>query len=100
VRINPEITNPTEVMAIVGTPTSLTCGVTGNTGTPTYKWYRVGRNDPVYTDPGTGTTSTYKIDNPQFSDDGAYKCTVAMKVGDFTNDGYDSDMAELIVKRK
>ena len=88
-----------ETVAVVGTSVSLECGVTGNTGTPSYKWYKVGQDAPVYTDPGSDAVSTYTISNPQFSDDGAYKCSVAMTVGDFTNDAFDSNTAELIVKR-
>ena len=87
-------------MAQVGVATSLTCGVTGNTGSPNYVWYKIGSDTPVYTDPGNAATSTYTIADPQFSDDGAYKCTVAMKVGDFTNDAFESATTELIMKRK
>ncbi|KAL5251233.1 hypothetical protein ACHWQZ_G016815 [Mnemiopsis leidyi] len=93
-----EITDPVETIAVVGTATSLVCGVTGNSGTPSYKWYKVGQDTPVFTDPGNEALSVYSISNPQFSDDGAYKCTVAMTVGDVTNDAFESNTAELIVK--
>ena len=85
--------------AVVGITTSLSCGVTGNTGTPSYVWYKQGEDTPVFTDPGTATTSTYTINDPQFANDGAYYCKVAMKVGDFTNDGFDSETANLVMRR-
>ena len=84
---------------MVGVATSMTCGVTGNTGSPIYEWYKVGQDTPVYQDPGNAATSTYTINDPQFANDGAYKCKIAMKVGDFTNDAFDSATAELIMKR-
>ena len=87
-------------MAQVGVATSLTCGVTGNTGTPNYVWYKIGSDTPVYTDPGNAATSTYTIADPQLSDDGAYHCKVSMKVGDVTNDGFESGDAKLVVRRK
>jgi hypothetical protein len=63
-------------------------------------WYKQGQDTPVFTDPKNDATSTYTIAKPQLSDDGAYYCKVAMKVGDFTNDGFDSETGNLVVRRK
>ena len=74
--------------------------MTGNTGTPSYKWYKVGQDAPVYTDPGSAAVSTYSISNPQFSDDGDYFCRVTVTAGDVISDEFGSATATLVVRRE
>ena len=74
--------------------------MTGNTGTPSYVWYKQGETDPVYTDPANGVTSEYTVSDAQFENDGFYYCDVSMTVGDFVNDAFSSDPAELVARGK
>ena len=80
----------------VGSAITLTAGVTGNTGTPTYRWYK--GDTIVFSDTKNEATSNFVITSVTADSAGVYRCEVSMTTGDATTGPYKSNDATIATR--
>ena len=87
------LTQPTDATVNVGSPVTLTAGVTGNTGTPSYLWYK--EDTLVFNDTKNDATSNFVIASVVADSAGDYRCEVTMETAGTETGPYESNNATI-----